>query len=100
MSNRSNLLSLSDVNIIFTYSFIFPEMCSPLVSLSVGVKCFNGKDDVDCSKPMPPGTRAEGECKPFYTQIRPPQYTEIVCKENGQWSYELFDCAPGKNLVF
>ena len=75
-------------------------MCSPLISLSVAVRCFYGESDVDCSKPMRPGTRAKGECKPSYNQIRPPPYREIICRDDGQWSDELFYCQPGKNLVF
>ena len=75
-------------------------MCSPLVSLSVAVTCFNAEGYIDCNKLMHPGTRAKVECKPSYTQIRPPPYTEIICRESGQWSDELFNCRPGKNLVF
>ena len=63
-------------------------MCSPLASLSVAVRCFNREGKVDCSKPMRAGTRAKGECKSAYTQIRPTPYTEIFCRDNGQWSYE------------
>ena len=75
-------------------------MCSPLVSLSAAVRCFNAGGDIDCTKSMRPGTRATGECKPSYTQTRPFSYTEIICLGNGQWSDALFYCQPGKYLVF
>lgn len=77
------------------------KMCPSLVSLSVDVECFYQGDSIDCSKPMRPGTRARGKCKPSYVEIRRPPYKEIFCRENGQWSYELFYCDPvcGKRNV-
>ena len=74
-------------------------MCSPLVSLSVDVTCFTGEREVDCSKPMQPGTRAKGKCKPSYSKIQPHPHTEIICRDNGKWSDELFYSRPGKYLV-
>lgn len=75
-------------------------MCSPLVSLTITITCFNEEGEVDCTKHMLRGTRAKGECKPFYKHIVSPLYTEVVCDSSGQWSYPLFECQPGKNLAF
>ena len=71
-------------------------MCSSLASSSVAVRCYTRIGDVDCSKPMCPGTRAKVDCKLFYTQVQPPPYSEIICRHNGEWSDELFYCQPGK----
>ena len=60
----------------------------------------NGDGDIDCNKPMRPGTRANVECKPSYTHIGATSYSEIICGDNGQWSEGLFSCHRGKNVMF
>ena len=75
-------------------------MCSPLVSLSVAIRCFNKDDDTDCSMPVRPGTRAKAECKQSYTPIKTHRYIDLLCRDDGQWNYDLFYCQPGKTLMF
>lgn len=82
------------------YLFLCVEMCSPLVSLSVDVKCVYEESIVDCNKPMKPGTRARGQCKPLYTTKNYSPSAELICQENGQWNDNLFFCDPGKLLSF
>ena len=100
-----NTVSITGIFLLTSQSFkefstfvSFSELCPPLVSLNVYIRCFNGDKDIDCSKPMRLGTRAKGECKPFSTQIRPLPYTDIFCTNDGQWSGELLECLPGKTL--
>ena len=72
-------------------------MCSALVSsLTVDTRCVNKGGEVDCTKPMRPGTRARVKCKPSYITTSPYTHKEIFCTDQGQWSGELLYCEPGK----
>jgi len=87
---------------MFYYNlFMFIEMCPPLLSDSLDIKCsYNGKN-ANCSNLSIPDTIATPKCKPNYAlpngQIETP--LELHCQSNGMWNNKLYICDPG-NLIF
>jgi len=81
--------------------FMFIDMCPPLLSDSLDIKCtLNGKH-ADCSKPSIPDTIASPSCKSTYSAPNGQQDTalKLLCQPNGMWNKELQTCKPC-NCIF
>lgn len=59
------------------------------------MRCVYSGREVPCERPMKPGTRATAKCKQHYKETFRPEYSSLLCQENGDWSYPLFYCTPG-----
>jgi len=87
---------------MFNYNlFMFLEMCPPLISDSLDIKCsYNGKD-VNCSNLSIVNTTAIPRCKPKHYLPNGKNETplELHCQLDGSWDKELIICQPG-NCIF
>uniref|UniRef100_A0A1B6KNQ0 Peptidase S1 domain-containing protein n=1 Tax=Graphocephala atropunctata TaxID=36148 RepID=A0A1B6KNQ0_9HEMI len=70
------------------------RLCPPLEDISMDIVCEYNNREVPCTKRMKPNTTAVANCKQHYREIYPREYSNLVCQENGQWSYRLFYCSP------
>jgi hypothetical protein len=80
----------------------FLEMCPPLLSESLDIKCsLNGKF-TNCSNPSIPDTIAIPSCKPTYITPIGLEDTpfELICQSNGMWSNKLYKCKPCNSIIF
>ncbi|XP_026810548.1 uncharacterized protein LOC113552077 isoform X1 [Rhopalosiphum maidis] len=69
------------------------EMCPPLESDSLDIKCtLNGKN-TNCSNPSLPKTIAKPLCKPTYIVPKGQEATpnELLCQSNGMWNNNLYN---------
>lgn len=75
--------------------------CPPIISSRITVKCKSKLDGqkgwVPCDKPLPIGTVAQYECKPYYQPINAQHANNSfsVCQPDGTWSREHLKCEPG-----
>lgn len=104
------LFLLLDFQIIITcclyeciWWFFCAGQCPPLESDSVFATCQFGLTQVNCSKPMLPGTTATYQCKPSHKEYS--SLTEagvykriLTCKPDGHWSHPLYECIPGMEI--
>lgn len=104
------LFLLLDFQIIITFClyeciwwFFCAGQCPPLESDSVFATCQFGLTQVNCSKPMLPGTTATYQCKPSHKEYS--SLTEagvykriLTCKPDGHWSHPLYECIPGMEI--
>lgn len=68
--------------------FMFIEMCPPLLSTSLNVKCTLNGNYVDCSNPSVNGTKAKLSCK-FKDSLPGGQDDnpiQLRCQSNGMWN--------------
>jgi hypothetical protein len=80
---------------------MFIEMCPPLLSDSLNIKCtLNGKNS-DCSNPSVPDTIAKPTCKFTHYLPNGQEKTpiELHCQSNGIWNNQLQPCIPC-NCIF
>jgi len=77
--------------------FMFIEMCPPLHSDSLDIKCSHNGADANCSNLSIPDTIALPSCKPTYAAPMGPQEEaplELHCQSNGMWNKPLYRCNP------
>ncbi|XP_054263990.1 modular serine protease-like [Macrosteles quadrilineatus] len=70
------------------------KLCPPLKSSSLDIRCSYQGKEVPCDRPMKPETTAEPRCKQYYQPARNPDYSTLLCLNNGAWTYPLFQCTP------
>uniref|UniRef100_A0A1B6LJ57 Sushi domain-containing protein n=1 Tax=Graphocephala atropunctata TaxID=36148 RepID=A0A1B6LJ57_9HEMI len=77
------------------------KQCLPLESKTQKFRCFYRSEEVNCSKPVMPGTIASHRCRELWS--RDPQDTARLptCTADGQWTYQPPSCQPscGKSLA-
>jgi len=76
--------------------FTFIEMCPPLESDSLDIKCSHNGDHANCSNLSIPNTIATLSCKPTYIALNGQEETpfELRCQSNGMWDKQLYRCKP------
>ena len=81
--------------------FTFVEMCPPLESESLDIKCSHNGKYANCSNLSIPDTIATPSCKPTYTSPRGQDEVpfELHCQSNGTWNKQLYSCNPC-NYIF
>jgi len=87
---------------MFDYNmFMLLEMCPPLLSDSLDVKCTLNGDYANCSNPSILGTKAIPSCKLTHTIPNGQEETpiELLCQSNGAWNNQLHTCVPC-NCIF
>jgi len=91
-------------SIMFDYNFfMFIEMCPPLLSDSLDIKCSYNGNYTDCSNLSIPNTIAIPSCKPthyFSSNGHEEVAKELHCQSNGMWDKELYRCNIMCNLIF
>jgi len=77
--------------------FLFIEMCQPLLSDSLDIKCSYNDSYANCSNLSIPDTIATTKCKPNYAVPNGQKETtiELHCQSNGTWNDKLYICEPG-----
>jgi len=80
---------------------MFLEMCPPLLSDSLDIKCTLDGKFTNCSNPSTPETIAVPSCKPTHTLPNGQEETpiELICQSDGLWNNQLYKCNP-RNFVF
>jgi len=80
---------------------MFIEMCPPLLSDSLDIKCTLNDKNVNCSNLSISNTKATLSCKPAYSALNENEDTphEIYCQSNGIWNKKLYTCKPS-NCIF
>jgi hypothetical protein len=82
---------------MFTYNmFMFIEMCPPLISDSLDIKCSLNGNYADCSKLSVYDTKAIPSCKSTHILPNGLEETpiELRCQSNGMWNNQLYRCIP------
>jgi len=81
-------------------SFTFIEMCPPLISDSLDIKCSHNGKYANCSNLSIPDTIATPSCKPTFTEPNGQEISlELLCQSNGLWNKQLYRCNPC-NCIF
>jgi len=85
------------------------EMCPPLHSESLDIKCILNGKYANCSNPSIPDTIATPSCKTTHKLPNGQEETplNIHCQSNGIWDNHLYECEPcnyifyhiGKSLI-
>ncbi|CAI6349241.1 unnamed protein product [Macrosiphum euphorbiae] len=72
------------------------EMCPPLKSDSLDIKCSHNGVYANCSNSLIPNTTATISCKPLYTAPNGQDENplELLCQPNGTWNKQLYRCDP------
>jgi len=80
---------------------MFIEMCPPLESNSLDIKCTHNGKNTNCSSLSIPGTIAKPSCKQTYVAPNRQDKTplELLCQSNGTWNKQLYTCNPC-NCIF
>jgi len=73
---------------------LFTEMCPPLISDTLDIKCSYNGEYTNCSTLSVPNTMATPSCKPTYFLPNGEKETplELRCQANGMWNNELYSC--------
>jgi len=83
--------------VMFDYNlFTFIEMCPPLKSDTLDIKCSHNGKYANCSNVSVLGTIATPSCKSTYSAPNGQQGTplELHCLSNGMWNKQLYRCNP------
>ncbi|CAI6344828.1 unnamed protein product [Macrosiphum euphorbiae] len=78
------------------------EMCPPLKSDSLDIKCSHNGEYANCSNSLIPNTTATISCKPTYTAPNGQDENplELLCQSNGTWNKQLYRCNPYCGRVY
>eukprot|EP00102_Acyrthosiphon_pisum_P024664 XP_016661874.1 PREDICTED: uncharacterized protein LOC107882170 [Acyrthosiphon pisum] len=76
------------------------EMCPPLESDSLDIKCSYNGEYANCSNLLIPNTTATISCKPTYTAPNGQDADELLCQSNGTWNKKLYSCNPYCGRVY
>lgn len=74
--------------------------CPAIVSSRLATVCeHKAKGIVSCEKPVPAGTKAKYECKPYFKPADRKQSnnTQTICQPDGTWSRNILKCEPGNS---
>jgi len=76
--------------------FMFIEMCPPLESDSLDIKCSHKCKYANCSNLSKPDTIAIPSCKPTYIAPNGQDSAslELHCQSDGTWNKQLYSCNP------
>lgn len=72
--------------------------CTELKSDTLDIQCQKGFRTVPCTTRMQSGTRANLACKAGFQLLKDPEFTQVICGNDGIWDKCLFSCEPGKKL--
>uniref|UniRef100_A0A1B6F5E2 Peptidase S1 domain-containing protein n=1 Tax=Cuerna arida TaxID=1464854 RepID=A0A1B6F5E2_9HEMI len=78
------------------------KQCPPLESKNQEFRCFHESEEVDCSKPMMPGTIASHRCRMQVWSRDPHDSAHLpACTAEGEWTYLPPPCQPtcGMSLI-
>jgi len=89
---------------MFDYNlFVFIEMCPPLLSDSLDIKCTLYGKYTNCSNLSIPDTIALLSCKSthyFAPNGQDEAAQELYCQSNGRWNKELYRCNISNLILY